>query len=193
MWPCHHDAPMMTSSKRNISALLALCEGNPPVDSPHKGQWRRTLTFSLIYAWTNGWANRDAGDFRPHLSYYDCNEHLVATTVWQCLVHTATTGWRMCTREEYLHYSDVIMSAITSQITSPTIVYSTVYSGTNQRKHHWVLWGEFPATCDRWIPRTKASNAENVSFWWRYHDAIRYFHCQSKVNKRDLNKWVNFE
>ena len=28
------------------------------------------------------------------------------------------------------HYGDVIMSAIASQITSPTIVYSTVYSDT---------------------------------------------------------------
>ena len=27
---------------------------------------------------------------------------------------------------------------------------------------HWPLWGEF--TGDRWIPRTKAINAENVSF-----------------------------
>ena len=33
------------------------------------------------------------------------------------------------------HYSDVIMSAMASQITSLTIVYSTVYSGTDQRKH----------------------------------------------------------
>ena len=40
-----------------FSALLALCEGNPPVDSPHKGQWCRALLFSLIYTWTNGWAN----------------------------------------------------------------------------------------------------------------------------------------
>ena len=34
-----------------------------------------------------------------------------------------------------LHYGDVIMSAIASQITSLTIVYSTVYSGADQRKH----------------------------------------------------------
>ena len=34
-----------------------------------------------------------------------------------------------------LHYSDVLMGAIASQITSLTIVYSTVYSGTDQRKH----------------------------------------------------------
>ena len=33
------------------------------------------------------------------------------------------------------HYDDVIMSAIASQITSITIVYSTVYSGADQRKH----------------------------------------------------------
>ena len=33
------------------------------------------------------------------------------------------------------HYYDVIMNAISFQITSPTIVYSTVYSGTDQRKH----------------------------------------------------------
>ena len=33
------------------------------------------------------------------------------------------------------HYNDVIMDAIASQITSLTIVYSTVYSDTDQRKH----------------------------------------------------------
>ena len=35
----------------------------------------------------------------------------------------------------YVHYCDVIMGAITSQITSLTIVYSTVYSDADQRKH----------------------------------------------------------
>ena len=33
------------------------------------------------------------------------------------------------------HYSDVIMSMMASQITSLMIVYSNVYSGTDQRKH----------------------------------------------------------
>ena len=35
----------------------------------------------------------------------------------------------------YIHYDDVIMGTITSQITSITIVYSTVYSGADQSKH----------------------------------------------------------
>ena len=33
------------------------------------------------------------------------------------------------------HYNDVTMGTITSQITSLTIVYSTVYSDADQRKH----------------------------------------------------------
>ena len=47
------------------------------------------------------------------------------------------------------------MGEIASQIVSLTIVYSTVYSGTNKEnlKAPPRLWGEF--TGDRWIPRTK--------------------------------------
>ena len=42
-----------------------------PVDSPHKGQWRRALMISLSCAWTNGWANRrNAGDLRRHRTHY---------------------------------------------------------------------------------------------------------------------------
>ena len=29
-----------------------------PVNSPHKGQWRGALVFSLICVWVNGWVNR---------------------------------------------------------------------------------------------------------------------------------------
>ena len=49
------------------------------------------------------------------------------------------------------------MGAIASQITSLTIVYSTVYSDADQRKHQSsaslaFVWGIHR---DRWIPRTK--------------------------------------
>ena len=43
-----------------------------PVNSPHKGQWRGALVFSLICAWTSGWVStRDDGDLRRHRSHYD--------------------------------------------------------------------------------------------------------------------------
>ena len=43
-----------------------------PVVSPHKGQWRGALMFSLICAWTDGQSsNRDAGDLRRQRTHYD--------------------------------------------------------------------------------------------------------------------------
>ena len=43
-----------------------------PVNSPHKGQWRRALMFSLICIWINGWVNnREAGDLRRHRAHFD--------------------------------------------------------------------------------------------------------------------------
>ena len=42
------------------------------VNSPHKGQWRGALMFSLICAWTSDWVNNDkAGDLRRHNAHYD--------------------------------------------------------------------------------------------------------------------------
>ena len=44
----------------------------PPLNSPHKGQWRGALMFSLIYAWINGLVNnREPGDLRRHRAHYD--------------------------------------------------------------------------------------------------------------------------
>ena len=60
------------------------------------------------------------------------------------------------------HYTDVIMSTVASQITSLTIVYSSVCSGADQRKHHSSAPLAFVAQ--------RVSNAENVSIWWRHHD-----------------------
>ena len=54
------------------------------------------------------------------------------------------------------HYDDVIMGAMASQITSLTIVYSTVYSGADQSKHQSSASLAFVRGIhrDRWIPRT---------------------------------------
>ena len=43
-----------------------------PVNSPHKGQWRGALMFTLICARINGWVNnREAGDLRCNPAHYD--------------------------------------------------------------------------------------------------------------------------
>ena len=75
-----------------FSALLSLCAGNSPVpvNSPHKGQWRGALMFSLIYAWINDWVNnREAGDLRRQRGHYDVIVMIVKymmvrnTRIWQ--------------------------------------------------------------------------------------------------------------
>ena len=60
--------------KETFSALLAICAGihRSPVNSPHKGQWRGALMFSLICVWINDWVNnREAGDLRRYRAHYD--------------------------------------------------------------------------------------------------------------------------
>ena len=57
---------------------------------------------------------------------------------------TSVLSW-----QRIIHYHDVIMGAMASQITSPTIVYSSVYSGTDQRKHQ--SSASLAVTGDRWI------------------------------------------
>ena len=47
---------------------------------------------------------------------------------WGNVTHRDHTYW-------HFHYYDVIMGAMASEITSLTTVYSTVYSGEDQRKH----------------------------------------------------------
>ena len=50
----------------------------------------------------------------------------------------------------FRHYNDVRMSAMASQITSLTIVYASVYSGTDQRKHQSSTSLAFVRRIHRW-------------------------------------------
>ena len=85
-----------------FSALLALCVGNSPVpvNSPHKGQWRGALMFSLISAWINEWVNnRQAGDLRRHRGHYDVI--VMGSNYWIVLViHDCTC---VCTYVLFTH------------------------------------------------------------------------------------------
>ena len=74
------------------------------------------------------------------------------------------------------------MSLMASQITSLTIVYSPLVSGTDLKKNPskprvtGLCEGNSPETGE--FPAQKASNAENVSIWWRHHD---------------VNQWILFK
>ena len=78
------------------------------------------------------------------------------------------------------HYNDVIMGAMGSQITSLMIVYRLFRHRLKNTKapSHWPLWGEFTGE----FPTQRASNAENVSDWWRHNDSRHLWrkHYQSE-------------
>ena len=68
------------------------------------------------------------------------------------------------------------MGAVASQITSLAIVFSTVYSGADQKisklRVTGLCAGNSPVTGE--YSAQMASNAENVSIWWRHHKQL-YF------------------
>ena len=111
------------------------------LNSNHKGQWRGALIFSFfliqtetswIFLWTH----------KRKFVENKFNLHDNASSY----IHLSGC-----------HYNDFIMTTMASQITSRTVVYSTVYSDADQRKHQSsvslaFVWGIHR---DRWIPRTK--------------------------------------
>ena len=62
----------------------------PPVNSPHKGQWRRALMFSLICVSINAWVNnREAGDLRRYRAPYDVTV-MLASSIYFAKAFTGT-------------------------------------------------------------------------------------------------------
>ena len=59
-----------------------------------------------------------------------------------------------------VYNNDVIKSAMTSQITSLTIVYSTVNSGADKRKYQSSV--------------SLAFVRGNISIWWRHHEILLF-------------------
>ena len=73
------------------AALLSFVRGihRSPVNSPHKGQWRRDLIFSSINAWMNYLVNnRKAGDLGRHRAHYD-----VTVMPRYCIRSRANLSW----------------------------------------------------------------------------------------------------
>ena len=61
------------------------------------------------------------------------------------------TSWSLWNKHECHHYNDVIMGVMASQITSLTIVYSTVYLGADQRKDQSSASLAFVLGIHRWL------------------------------------------
>ena len=158
-----------------------------PVNSLHKGQWRGALIFYLICAWINGWVNnREAGDLRLHYSHYDVN----------VMPLQSTTLYKTCTQLEASHKLNtfpLMYQVVLQLIWQPLQWRHNRHDGVpNQHHHHCLLnrlfrrrskkepnlrvtglcEGNSPVTGE--FPAQRASNAENVSIWWRHHEYSNY-------------------
>ena len=138
-----------------------------------KGQRRGPLVFPLMLTCVSCWTNsRVAGDLKHH------DDHVTSLYApWNSLagvssisrIEVSLVGVHLVLLTQ--HYNDIIMRAMASQITSLTIVYSIVYSGADQRKYQSSASLAFVRGIHRW-PAQRASNAENVSIWWRHHESV---------------------
>ena len=86
------------------------------------------------------------------------------------------------TVELCVHYSDAIVGAMASQITSLIIAYSTVYSGADQRKHQSsaplaFVWGihRWPVNSPhKWPVTRKMFPFDDVIMCWSHGNEIHW-------------------
>ena len=90
------------------------------------------------------------------------------------------------------HYSGVIMGLMASQITGVSIINSTGCSNAGQKKTSKL---RVTCLCDGNSPvvgefsSKRASNAENVSIWWRHH-ALRNVKMNNTPNHNNSFKYL---
>ena len=92
-------------------------------------------------------------------------------------------------RRRESHYIDVIMSTIASQINSLTIVYSTVYSGIDHRKHQTSASLAFVKGIHRW-PVNSPHKGPVTRKMFPFDDVIMLMWCQ--CNGNGLDQLINY-
>ena len=80
-----------------------------PVNSPHKGQWRGALMFSLICVWINSWINnRETGDLKYYRAHYDIIVMIFFRVALQALGRSCngpnpSEAWDICVKMKVIN------------------------------------------------------------------------------------------
>ena len=96
----------------------------------------------------------------------------------------------ICCRLSSFHYSDVMLSAMASQITSLTIVYSTVNSGANQRKHQSSASLAFVKGIHQWLVNSPHKWPVTRKMFL-VDDDIVHSNCNSICNRYSVTLHLN--
>ena len=96
-WNFHDDVIKWKHFPRNWPFVRGIHRS--PVNSPHKGQWRGALMFSLICVWINDWVNnREADDLRRYHAHYDI--------IVMSIIHSLLIGLRWWPTKFFLKRCD---------------------------------------------------------------------------------------
>ena len=165
-------------SREAFSALLALCDGNPPVTGEFLAQRPVMRRFDVFFdlrlnkqlnnQWRRPWFETPSRPLWRHCNVHEMDKPLYAE-LFQNLIYIfdnfPTLRWHRYPKyflkgdrvlfpepmeNQCYHYSDAIMSAMATQITRPTFVYSVVYSGADQRRHQSSASLAFVQKIHRW-------------------------------------------
>ena len=119
---------------------MALCAGNSPVTGEFPSQ--RPVTRSFVDLHLNERLSKQSWGWWSETPSCSLWRHCYGIALHFLMVRVNVSinfmQYECCSNVMdpcAAHYYDVIMGAIASQITSPTIVYSTVYLDADQSKH----------------------------------------------------------
>ena len=102
-----------------------------PENSPHKGQWRGALMFSLICTWINDCVNnREAGDLKRRRAHYDVT--VILALIWRasginCMRHvTRCFGQALYSMHHIVKFRNTF---ITMSLRYFTVLFTVFYVG----------------------------------------------------------------
>ena len=108
------------------------------------------------------------------------NNNSLIKTCWSLFIGSNWSNWniglggRLGTTSSHmnLHYNDVIMGTMTSQITSLTTVYTTAYSGADKKNQSSASLA-FVRGIHRWpVNSPHHWPVTRVSIWWCHHEGV---------------------
>ena len=170
-----------STTRFNVLIIFANCE-------PSKSIW---IMFVIFIYWcmsniVNKWINRVGNQTCGYHNFYSKMSTLLALS------------------QGNSHYNDIIMSAMASQITSLTIIYSTFYSGADQRKHKSLAFVRgihpWPVYSPHKGPVTKKMFPfGDIIMWKNCFNTIAADGCLVNIRSHDIRshdnyyrKWGNF-
>ena len=176
-----------------LSALLTLFAGNPP-DFLHQWPVMRSFNTIRVVIMNKLLNSLFAGDLRRHDAHALPLKWNVRVFTMNMINNTQFARYGVIE----IYYNDVVMGAIASQITSLTIVYSTVHSDADQRKHRSssslaFVWGIHRGPVNsphKWpVTRKMFPFDDVIMFQCGFKTGAKFYPCRNRAVYNFVLNW----